>query len=238
MFAFKPINVKFLAMKVDDHSEHEEYLRIQQMLEYERGLWNRGVRLVAGLDEAGRGPLAGPVVAAAVIFDQRVYIPFIDDSKKLPADRREHLFEMITSTALDYGIGQAEVDEIDEVNILQASFRAMRRALAQLKIKPEYLLVDGRAFPSDEIPFTPIIKGDNLSFSIAAASILAKVTRDRIMCQYDAEFPEYGFASHKGYPTPGHLDAIEQYGFCRIHRQSFHPKRFSPQLGLFDAEQI
>jgi len=221
-------------MKVDGHSEHDEYLRIQQMLEYERGLWNRGVRLVAGLDEAGRGPLAGPVVAAAVIFNYNVYIPFIDDSKKLPTDRREHLFEMITNSALDYGIGQAEVDEIDEVNILQASFLAMKRALEKLKIKPEYLLVDGRAFPNGEIPFTPIIKGDNLSFSIAAASILAKVTRDRIMSQYDSEFPEYGFASHKGYPTPAHLDAIEKYGYCRIHRQSFHPKRFNPQLSFFN----
>ncbi len=207
------------------------------MLKFERDLWKRGVMFVAGLDEAGRGPLAGPVVAAAVMFPPDVFIPKIDDSKKLTENLREELFEVIVKRALDFGIGQAEVAEIDDINILQASFLAMKRALSQFKSKPEYLLVDGRAFSNDEVPFTPIIKGDRLSFSIAAASILAKVTRDRIMCHYDLEFPEYGFASHKGYATAAHLDAIEKFGFCPIHRQSFHPKRFSPQLSLFDAEE-
>lgn len=215
----------------------EEYARVQNMLKFESDLWDRGVRFVAGIDEAGRGPLAGPVVAAAVIFSPDVFIPQVDDSKKLSENLREELFDIIVQRAMDFGMGQAEVEEIDDINILQASFLAMKRALSQLKTKPEYLLVDGRAYPNDGVPFTPIIKGDRLSFSIAAASILAKVTRDRIMCQYDLEFPEYGFASHKGYATTAHLDAIEKRGFCRIHRQSFHPRRFSPQLSLFDAEK-
>jgi ribonuclease HII len=217
--------------------EAQEYERVQNMLKFERDLWGRGVTFVAGLDEAGRGPLAGPVVAAAAIFAPDIFIPQIDDSKKLPENLREELFETIAEHALDFGVGRAEVNEIDDINILQASFLAMKRALAQLKTKPDYLLVDGRMYPNDGLPFTPIVKGDRLSFSIAAASILAKVTRDRLMCQYDLEFPQYGFASHKGYATAAHLDAIEKFGFCRIHRQSFHPKRFSPQLSLFDAEE-
>jgi len=216
--------------------ESEEFDRIQQMLKFERDLWARGLTLVAGLDEAGRGPLAGPVVAAAVVFSPDVFIPQIDDSKKLSENLRDELFDAIVQGAMDFGIGQAEVNEIDDINIYQASFMAMKRALSQLKSKPDYLLVDGRAFPNDDVPFSPIIKGDRLSFSIAAASILAKVTRDRIMCRYDLEFPDYGFASHKGYATAAHLDAIEKFGFCAIHRQSFHPKRFSPQLNLFDDE--
>ncbi len=224
-------------MNCDADLAAEEFARVQNMLKFERELWGRGVTCVAGLDEAGRGPLAGPVVAAAVVFPPEVFIAQIDDSKKLSQILREELFDVIIQHALDFGIGQAEVDEIDDLNILQASFLAMKRALSKLKMKPEYLLVDGRAFPNDDIPFKPIIKGDSLSFSIAAASILAKVTRDRIMCEYDREFPEYGFASHKGYATAAHLDAIAKFGFCQIHRQSFHPKRFSPQLSLFDAEE-
>jgi ribonuclease HII len=224
-------------MNFDPTIQAEEYIRIQNMLRFERDLWGRGVTFVAGLDEAGRGPLAGPVVAAAVVFPPEVFIPQIDDSKKLSENRREELFDVIIRQALDFGIGQAEVDEIDEINILQASFLAMKRALSKLKTRPQFLLVDGRAFPNDDVPFTPIIKGDCLSFSIAAASILAKVTRDRLMCEYDRQFPEYGFASHKGYATLAHLDAIEKFGFCPIHRQSFHPRRFSPQLSLFDAEE-
>lgn len=224
-------------MTIASDLETEEYTRIQNMLRFERELWGRGVTFVAGLDEAGRGPLAGPVVAAAVVFPRDVFIPQIDDSKKLSENVREELFAVIVQQAMDFGIGQAEVEEIDDINILQASFLAMKRALSKLKTKPEYLLVDGRAFPNDDVPFTPIIKGDSLSFSIAAASILAKVTRDRIMRQYDFEFPEYGFASHKGYATAAHLDAIAKFGFCPIHRQSFHPRRFSPQLSLFDAEE-
>ncbi len=213
--------------------DQEEYARIEGMLAYEKEKWQQGLRYVAGLDEAGRGPLAGPVVAAAVMFTETPYIPCVNDSKKLTADQRESLHEQIIADSLDYGIGIAHVDEIDRVNILQASYLAMNRAVEGMKIKPDVLLVDGRAYPNEGIPCEFIIKGDSLSFSIAAASILAKVTRDRIMQQYDEKYPDYGFSRHKGYATQLHLDAIEEYGFCDIHRQSFHPKRFLPQLELF-----
>ena len=199
------------------------------MLRYERNLWNEGKKYVAGLDEAGRGPLAGPVVAAAVVFYENPQISMINDSKKLTEEIREYLFDLILNETL-CGIGAAEVGEIDRINIYQASFLAMDRALENLNTQPEHLLVDGRAFPRNDIPFTTIVKGDSLSYSVAAASILAKVTRDRIMREYDSEFPQYGFASHKGYATRDHLDAIEEFGYCPIHRRSFHPKRF--QLGL------
>ncbi|MFQ5753649.1 MAG: ribonuclease HII [bacterium] len=216
----------------------EEYTRIQNMLTYEKELWNKGLNNVVGVDEAGRGPLAGPVVAAAVIFTKEPYIPMIDDSKRLSAEIREFLYDIILKEAFDYGIGLADVKEIDKINIYQASFLAMERALDNLNIIPDFILVDGRAFPNDKIPYTAIVKGDSLCFSIAAASILAKVTRDRIMCKYDEKFPHYGFAHHKGYPTRAHLDAIEKYGYCKIHRQSFHPKRFleSSMAKLKNAE--
>jgi len=207
----------------------DERKRIRKMLQYERNLWIQGKKYVAGLDEAGRGPLAGPVVAAAVVFYENPQISMIDDSKKLTEEVREYLFDLILNEAL-CGIGAAEVGEIDRINIYQASFLAMNRALENLNTQPEHLLVDGRAFPRNDIPFTTIVKGDSLSYSVAAASILAKVTRDRIMREYDNEYPQYGFASHKGYATRDHLDAIEEFGYCPIHRRSFHPKRF--QLGL------
>ncbi len=206
--------------------ESEEYTRIQNMLEYEKELWQKGLVCVAGLDEAGRGPLAGPVVAAAAIFAPNPFIPMIDDSKKLSTDVREFLYDIILTEALDYGIGIANVEEIDKINIHEASFLAMERALENLRLNPEFLLIDGRMYPNDQIPFTTIVKGDGLCFSIAAASILAKVTRDKIMREYDKKFPQFGFARHKGYPTRAHLDAIEKHGYCKIHRQSFHPKRF------------
>ncbi|MFQ5824675.1 MAG: ribonuclease HII [bacterium] len=204
----------------------KEYCRIQNMLGFERELWNKGVNYVAGVDESGRGPLAGPVVAAAVIFSKDIFIPMIDDSKKLSSEVREYLYDIIVKEALNHGFGLAEVTEIDRINIYQASFLAMERALDKLSIKPEHLLVDGPAYLNDTIPYTTIVKGDSQCYSIAAASILAKVTRDRIMCEYDVKFPQYGFAQHKGYPTHAHLDAIEKYGYCSIHRKSFHPKRF------------
>jgi len=207
----------------------DERKRIRKMLQYESKLWNKGKKYVAGLDEAGRGPLAGPVVAAAVVFYKNPQISMINDSKKLTEEVREYLFDLILNEAL-CGIGAAEVGEIDRINIYWASFLAMDRALENLNAQPEHLLVDGRAFPRNDIPFTTIIKGDSLSYSVAAASILAKVTRDRMMREYDQEFPQYGFANHKGYATREHLDAIEEFGYCPIHRRSFHPKRF--QLGL------
>jgi len=211
----------------------EERNRIRKMLQYERNLWNEGKKYVAGLDEAGRGPLAGPVVAAAVVFYENPQISMINDSKKLTEEVREYLFDLILNETL-CGIGAAEVGEIDRINIYQASFLAMDRALENLNTQPEHLLVDGRAFPRNDIPFTTIVKGDSISYSVAAASILAKVTRDRMMREYDQEFPQYGFANHKGYATREHLDAIEEFGYCPIHRRSFHPKRFQLELDFSD----
>jgi ribonuclease HII len=211
----------------------DERKRIRKMLRYERNLWNEGKKYVAGLDEAGRGPLAGPVVAAAVVFYENPQISMINDSKKLTEEVREYLFDLILNETL-CGIGAAEVGEIDRINIYQASFLAMDRALENLNTQPEHLLVDGRAFPRNDIPFTTIVKGDSLSYSVAAASILAKVTRDRMMREYDQEFPQYGFANHKGYATREHLDAIEEFGYCPIHRRSFHPKRFQLELDYSD----
>lgn len=215
----------------------DERGRIQKMLAYEKTQWEAGKKLVAGLDEAGRGPLAGPVVAGAVIFSEEPDIPMINDSKKLSEEVREYLYDIIINEALFYGIGIADVNEIDKINILQASYLAMRRAQDNLGVKPDHLLVDGRSFSEEKVGFTTIIKGDSLSYSIAAASILAKVTRDRIMRDYDKEYPQYGFSAHKGYATQAHLNAIEQFGFCSIHRRSFHPKRImDSQLWLFGAE--
>ncbi|RMF67145.1 MAG: ribonuclease HII [Calditrichaeota bacterium] len=217
-----------------DERSAEDLEAIHRMLSLERELWRQGKRLVAGVDEAGRGPLAGPVVAAAVVYDGTPDIVGIDDSKQLDADTRERLYDLIRQEALAHAVGIAEVEEIDRLNILRASLLAMRRAIANLGIRPDHLLVDGRDCVTDEIPCTPVIKGDRLSYSVASASILAKVTRDRIMVEMDARFPEYGFASHKGYATPQHLDAIEAFGFCAIHRRSFHPKRFyDRQLSFF-----
>ena len=180
------------------------------MLDYtiERKHWKKGLEYVAGIDEAGRGPLAGPVVAAAVIFPQEVWIHGVDDSKKLSPDRRAELFDIIRECAVSTGIGIVPHDVIDEVNIYQATMRAMAEAVAQLNPVPQHLLIDGPRYTRSVIPFTAIIDGDALCFSIAAASIIAKVTRDRIMAEFDKEFPHYGFAKHKGYGTKDHLDAI------------------------------
>lgn len=217
--------------------EQAERARIETLFEFERQHWRSG-KSVAGLDEAGRGPLAGPVVAAAVIFEPEPTIPLVDDSKKLSQEVRESLYDLIVEQSLFYGIGIASVAEIDRINIYQASMMAMHRALEALPGRPDHLLVDGRFFPYDDIPATPIVKGDSRSYSIAAASILAKVTRDRMMTDYDIEYPQYCFSSHKGYATPAHLDAIEKYGFCAIHRRSFHPKRFLPKtMWLFDEDE-
>lgn len=195
---------------------------------FEAELRARGVGPVAGIDEAGRGPLAGPVVAAAVILPPDVTLPGVDDSKKLSPANREELFALISSTATAVGIGMAGHDEIDAVNILQATFRAMHRAVAALHPSPAHLLIDGNRFAADGIPFTTIVGGDARCLSIAAASIIAKVTRDRIMCAYDATFPGYGFAQHKGYGTLRHRNAIRDLGPCPIHRRSFLGRILQP----------
>jgi ribonuclease HII len=198
------------------------------MLEYEQKYWSVGIQYIAGVDEAGRGPLAGPVVASAVIFPRGILIEGVNDSKKLTEKKREELFHYIHEKALAVGIGIVDHEIIDRINILQASFLAMNKAITLLKIKPEQLLVDGNFFRHESYSVENIIKGDSLSHSIAAASIIAKVTRDALMVELHDQYPQYGFAKHKGYGTKAHIEAIRQFGYSPIHRRSFHVD----QLGL------
>lgn len=191
--------------------------------EFERVAWLCGYRRVAGLDEAGRGPLAGPVVAAAVILPTRCRLLGINDSKQLPAKDREQVYAAILEQAVGVGVGSADVAEIDQLNILEATRLAMRRAVDQLTLPPDYLLIDAVVLPGFKVPTRPIIKGDSLSVSIAAASIIAKVTRDRLMARYHEIFPEYGFLFHKGYGTTEHLERLARHGPCSIHRRTFAP---------------
>ncbi|MGH7597740.1 MAG: ribonuclease HII [bacterium] len=194
-------------------------------LRFENMLWQQGLHLVAGVDEVGRGPLAGPVVAAAVIFPPDFFLPAVDDSKKLSLEMREQLYPRIIESCTTYGVGIVSVEEIDRINIYQAAMLAMRKALSQLSPAAQHVLVDGnRSIPKLDLPQTTIIKGDGLSFTIGAASIIAKVVRDRIMLDYHRQFPHYGFDGHKGYPTPAHIAALRRHGPCEIHRRSFHPK--------------
>jgi ribonuclease HII len=181
--------------------------------------------LIAGVDEAGRGPLAGPVVAAAVILDDLHPIAGLNDSKKLTARRREQLFDEIRAKALCFAVAQASVEEIDSLNILQATLLAMRRAVEGLRLKPGKVLVDGNRLPVLDVVAEAIVQGDALVPAISAASILAKVTRDRWCAQVDAAYPQYGFATHKGYGTAEHLQALRQHGACPLHRSSFAPVR-------------
>jgi len=214
----------------------QEIYRLRKMSLYEKQLKAEGFLRVAGLDEAGRGPLAGPVVAAACILPEGIFWEGINDSKQLTAEERRVLFEKIIPSAT-YAIGIVDVETIDRINILQATLLAMRNAIASLPIEPDYLLVDGNQLPTLKIPSKAIVAGDCLSVSIAAASILAKVTRDRIMEQLDLEWPQYGFKQHKGYATEQHLLAIEQHGPCPIHRKSFDPIRstLNSQLTLLQS---
>ena len=207
--------------------------------EFERALLQRGVKRIAGVDEAGRGPLAGPVVAAAVSFPAEwislglpAELAGLNDSKQLTADQREGFFERLTAGgAVQFAIALIDAETIDAVNILQATHRAMNQALAQLRPQPEHVLVDGLRVKSLRFPQIPLVKGDARSFTIAAASILAKVTRDRLMLEYDRRFPAYGFARHKGYGTIRHLAALAEHGPCPIHRRSFAPlKPAQPEL--------
>ncbi len=191
--------------------------------EFERVARRCGYRRIAGIDEAGRGPLAGPVVAAAVILPSRCRLLGINDSKQLPAKDREEAYTAILEQAVGVGVGSADVGEIDQLNILEATRLAMRRAVDQLAPPPDYLLIDAVVLLGFKVPTKPIIKGDSLSVSIAAASIIAKVTRDRLMARYHAIFPEYGFLSHKGYGTAEHLERLARHGPCSIHRRTFAP---------------
>jgi len=188
---------------------------------FEAGVRAQGFRVIAGLDEAGRGPLAGPVVAAAVVLPETGKLKGVDDSKKLSADRREKLFLLLLEKAAAVGIGSVEAQEIDRLNILQASLKAMKLAVENLPLRPDFLLIDG--IHSLRLPLTQqaIPQGDRRCLSIAAASIVAKVTRDRLMTAYHDQYPQYNFAQHKGYGTKEHLRAIRKYGCCPLHRQSF-----------------
>ena len=189
--------------------------------EYELLANNEGYVAVCGCDEAGRGPLCGPVVAAAVILPCGLEIEGLNDSKKLTEKKREALFDIITEKAIAYGIAEATPEEIDSINILNASMLAMRRAVDKLCVKADFALIDGNCSRGFTIPTRTVVKGDSISYSIAAASILAKVTRDRQCIELDRLYPEYGIAKHKGYPTKDHMDAVRKYGVAPIYRRSF-----------------
>lgn len=196
----------------------------KNMWQIEEGLYAKGVGLICGIDEAGRGPLAGPVCAAAVILPPMLAIPGLDDSKKLTDKRRRELMPLFKEQAIAYGIGLASHEEIDSINILQATFLAMERALAQLTVKPDYALIDGNRARDFGLPVQTVVKGDSLSANIAAASILAKVTRDDIMEAMAVDYPGYGFEIHKGYGTKAHYEALRELGHSPIHRMTFLKK--------------
>jgi ribonuclease HII len=194
-------------------------------------------KIIAGTDEAGRGPIAGPVVAAAVIFDEKTFHKDINDSKKLSEKKREELFEWIVLNCISYGIGNIDHTEIDEINILQASLKAMKNAVEQLEKKPDLILIDGNKTFSSEIETKTIVKGDAKSFSIAAASIIAKVTRDKMMYEFSEKHPEYLWNKNKGYPTKAHIEAVKTFGITPLHRKTFLSKILegSKQPFLFNS---
>lgn len=196
-----------------------EHARLDAMMEYERKYSE--FDYICGIDEAGRGPLAGPVVASAVILPKDCYIDHLNDSKKLSEKRREALYDIIMEKAIAVGVGIVSPDLIDEINILQATYHAMREAISKLDTEPQMILADAVHIPDIGIPQVGIIKGDAKSVSIAAASIIAKVTRDQMMYEYDKIYPEYGFAKHKGYGTKIHMEALRTHGMCPIHRTTF-----------------
>ena len=194
------------------------------MWEIENSIHSEGYEIICGVDEAGRGPLAGPVCAAAVILPMGLEIPGLTDSKKLTDKQRRELFPVIKEQAIAYGIGLASHEEIDEINILQATYLAMERALAQLSVKPDIALIDGNRAKDFGLPVRTVVKGDSLSMNIAAASILAKVTRDDLMLELAEKYPEYGFEVHKGYGTKAHYEALRAHGASEIHRKTFLKK--------------
>lgn len=194
------------------------------MWSIENSCFSDDIKIICGVDEAGRGPLAGPVCAAAVILPPNVEIPGLNDSKKLTDKKRRELFPIIKEMAISYGIGYASHEEIDEINILQATYLAMERALAQLDPKPDLALIDGNRAKDFDIPVKTVVKGDSLSASIAAASVLAKVSRDDLMLQLAEEYPQYGFEIHKGYGTKAHYEALRTYGHSPVHRMTFLKK--------------
>jgi ribonuclease HII len=210
--------------KTQNKIPKRELKRLQQLLQFEESARFRGFQRIAGIDEAGRGPLAGPVLAAACIVPADVYIVGVDDSKKLTPKKRAEIYAFITShPRIHYAVGEVSSQEIDRINIYQATIQAMLQALEKLPAPPDYILVDGMRLPHPTILCEKIVQGDALSQSIAAASIIAKETRDRLMCEYHAQWPDYGFNQHKGYGTEKHLEAIQRNGPCPIHRMTFSP---------------
>ena len=199
-----------------------EKIRLEKMMVYERS--HPEYKLICGVDEAGRGPFAGPVVAGAVILDPNEEILYLNDSKKLSETRREELFEEIKYKSIAWGVGIVDNETIDEINILQATYKAMQQAIAALDPAPDFILADAVTIPGIIIPQEGIVKGDAKSVSIAAGSIIAKVTRDRMMVEFDEQYPEYGFAKHKGYGTADHIRALKKYGPTPIHRRTFIKK--------------
>ena len=202
--------------------KEKEEKRLLDLKQIENEFFNKQIQYVAGIDEAGRGPLAGPVVVAAVMLDKNSMIEGVNDSKKVSENKREKLYEVITKEAISYGVGIVYQEEIDEINILQATKKALTMAIKQMNPKPNIILVDALTnIDTLGIPYKSIIKGDAKCYQIAAASIIAKVTRDRIMREWDKVYPEYGFSAHKGYGTAKHIEALKQYGPCPIHRKTF-----------------
>lgn len=220
-------------------NEKQSYHKLpwQTRMQEEQSCWNLGFKRVAGLDEAGRGPLAGPVVAAVFVITPEFYLEQLHDSKQLTNRQRETCFRFLTSGTWEYGVGIVEPEEIDRINIYQASRQAMSRALKQLNQEPDFLLVDALTVPDTTIPQKALIHGDALSVAIAAASVIAKHTRDRLMADYDKVYPGYGFAQHKGYPTARHYEALEQLGPSPIHRRSFRLQKatVTDSLNLFET---
>lgn len=202
-------------------TEKEEQ-RLIKLKEIEKEIYEDGIKYICGIDEAGRGPLAGPVVVASAIMPKDSMIEGVNDSKKISEKKRERIYEEIIKEAISYGVGIIDENKIDEINILQATKLGLTNSIKELEVVPEIILVDAlRGINTCNIPYKSIIKGDALSYSIASASIIAKVTRDRIMLGYDKIYPEYGFAKNKGYGTAEHINAIKKYGLCPIHRRSF-----------------
>lgn len=202
--------------------KEQEIERLNKLKEFERNLYSTGIKNIVGIDEAGRGPLAGPVVVGAVIMKPESFIEGVNDSKKISEKKREKLYEQITEEAIAWSVGIVDQKEIDEINILNATKKALKMAIMNLRVKPERIVVDAlEHIDTCGIPYTSIIKGDAKVYSISAASIIAKVTRDRMMREYDEIYPEYGFAGHKGYGTAKHIQALKEFGPCALHRRSF-----------------
>jgi len=200
----------------------KEIERLNVLKEFETNLYKTGLQYIAGIDEAGRGPLAGPVVVGIAIMKPDSFIEGVNDSKKISEKKREKLYEQITEEAIDWAVGIVDQNEIDEINILNATKKALHMAISNLKVRPDRILVDAlEHIDTCGVPYTSIIKGDAKVYSISAASIIAKVTRDRMMQEYDEIYPEYGFSGHKGYGTAKHIQAIKEYGPCPIHRKTF-----------------